>query len=1260
MQKLAAAICLAALLLFGGLCSAAAAGTAEIISVDTATQGTWTYPENGTWQYAYGSSGYIIFFGTETALSGRPAVWAEHISELPDYAGVQTQGGFSYTVVQQDSKDPRALVMPQSEYRKAISCYSYGSCRLDIAITDGEKHLVTVYTAGFNTGKVQNRIELLDSAGQPAGEATVEKNGGTYVTVLADSSFSLILYDAENSSVGFQAVFFDELLDSAITDVTAAAKNRTVTLRWSGNADKKTAVYRKNGLYYQKIGETAGNTYTDENLRAGTRYDYKICTAEGHRISDFQACWAETEQYQKTQLTVLGPDTIQTGQIGEEITIRAAVTDNSGQPVETGSVSIEQNSSLDSGLYDRELAVCQLTEGGTLTYTYTAALFGTTTLSFSYSGDDQRKLAESSAAVQIVYQSPGWKKPPLVSKISEEISPGECFQIYGYGITGPVQVAAAPAAEQAPAWPPADAVLLETLHVDTSAFGNFVSAVLPAALEPGMYDVWVKNEYGWSNPIGLNAPIALFMDEYETAPGFSVKIVGRNLDSGQFGMEAAAGPRVRLVRENESYAAAVLSANRTCVEFSADGVPAGEYTVWVSNGGPVWGKLESGQTLTVLDSAQDPLDLEVVWAGKFNWSARYDARTDFGILPDTGTDQTAALQAAIDTVEKQGGGVLYIPSGEYRIKRLAIGTGVVLQGAGMEKTILVNEFGPEDSLNYILFLRDSAKQQGLIGIDSLGIRLARGEYMPDHFIALAGNGAGCDNIFVSRVGIVYPYATQRGVGNAVSLLGLGERVLIKDCYFDGYRAMVSSGYVQQYGKLTGNTFRTASGCCALFAKYSTIENNSLINPGAATGDYDDSQEIHGFSIKGNTYFAGNEVVLGLHMGKQGCGEVVMLEAPSAMYAGGKIASAGPDWAELLAAEHLITDGELAVPRPPYGELYLVITGGTGMGQARRVTGGSGQNRVLVERPWDVVPDETSQYSLGVYYENTTIYQNTAAQCEAGISFYSNCINCAALENTLSNTAGITNTAFHIPSACRVNANYFIRVEDNEIMDVLGISTVNGLSGFAYRAEQDTQLFGLTLKNNQVSNSVGANPVENGTALKTQGDFPSSRTCLGIIIEGNQYTGFQNGIWINAGTSGAVLKDNTFIDCSTEIMVNGAEVTQADGSQGGVITDGRQPSGQVLFYGEPKCVFTEAGASVLAAVKNDTARPAQGTVFLAVFAGDKCVGVYPKEITLGPEELKSELLFTVPAGKDTDTYRLMFWDTMMRPFTAPCIAYNPGA
>lgn len=67
---------------------------------------------------------------------------------------------------------------------------------------------------------------------------------------------------------------------------------------------------------------------------------------------------------------------------------------------------------------------------------------------------------------------------------------------------------------------------------------------------------------------------------------------------------------------------------------------------------------------------------------------------DFGAIPDDSIDDAPALQAAIEAVEADGGGVLVIPEGTYYLDRPITVTGdhIVLRGQGREKTRLLSRF----------------------------------------------------------------------------------------------------------------------------------------------------------------------------------------------------------------------------------------------------------------------------------------------------------------------------------------------------------------------------------------------------------------------------------------------------------------------------------------------------------------------------------------------------------------------------------------
>ena len=81
-----------------------------------------------------------------------------------------------------------------------------------------------------------------------------------------------------------------------------------------------------------------------------------------------------------------------------------------------------------------------------------------------------------------------------------------------------------------------------------------------------------------------------------------------------------------------------------------------------------------------------------------NWPNNAVSVLDFGAMGDGVTDDTAAIQLALDTVSAAGGGTVFVPSGTYIINGadgnggFDLRTKVAFVGAGPEKTILKNAY----------------------------------------------------------------------------------------------------------------------------------------------------------------------------------------------------------------------------------------------------------------------------------------------------------------------------------------------------------------------------------------------------------------------------------------------------------------------------------------------------------------------------------------------------------------------------------------
>jgi hypothetical protein len=119
-----------------------AAATATYVTTDTATQGNWTT--------AYGADGYNVLGGA---------------TSYPSYAQVSASGQLSYTWAD-PTTDARAPWKSAAMASRVAACwYSGSSFTIDLNITDGKTHQVSLYLLDWDgSGVRKERIDVLDAA----------------------------------------------------------------------------------------------------------------------------------------------------------------------------------------------------------------------------------------------------------------------------------------------------------------------------------------------------------------------------------------------------------------------------------------------------------------------------------------------------------------------------------------------------------------------------------------------------------------------------------------------------------------------------------------------------------------------------------------------------------------------------------------------------------------------------------------------------------------------------------------------------------------------------------------------------------------------------------------------------------------------------------------------------------------------------------------------------------------------------------------
>ena len=740
----------------------------------------------------------------------------------------------------------------------------------------------------------------------------------------------------------------------------------------------------------------------------------------------------------------------------------------------------------------------------------------------------------------LVSAQSSWSNTPVIIRISDAVKPGSSFSINGEGFSGEsLKVVMEIADDNNPPQIPSEGSFTpEIIQKDT--LGQFIVLRFPDNLHAGIYNVWVRNSYGWSHPIVLNGPRALFQSEYEAWQGQSIQVTGRNFDGWEFGTLRNA--KVRLVNEGTTYEQVLSNINPYCVTFITGNQPKGIYTVEISNDGGIhWVSPSSGQTLKIVAQGRDDFGLGVAWADTFRYDNVLDVSKN-GVPVSSGTEVTAAVQALIELGAGQGGAIIYFPNGTYHISALTLPSTIVLMGEDMFKTQLIytgNGYG-----SFIERQKTTAGYSGYHGIYQLAFRLSDPLKRPDRFITL-GEAVGTPDkwlgtrIFVKKLSIEYPWDTPQaeGFGRGLGIiLGGSSRILITDNHFVGFNARMSFT-VEEYVHIKNNVLEVAGSGIGCRARYAFIENNDLEGHREIL---DKEEGSHGIMLRDMIYAYRNRVS---NFGIGNDGEGICSEIPNGLYKYGKTKGS--------TTLSVITDSTLVYPDFwSYGLLSVQIVNGTGLGQTRTVKFLSGKT-IIVDKPWDVIPDTTSWWSLTYPNQQNTIYQNTIIGCGAGYVMYGNWLDGVVANNVSINSLGISLMSGRRPTG--LSTGYFNRIARNSVqgeswrVNMATISAYYSVSDKNSLPIKTTGLYGTEILENIVSGDPLTDPKEGYTVQKIKagigvtqhtgstghyggywsGSEMISRDQLNSIIEKNTVKKQTWGIEITRGNYGVVICDNKY-------------------------------------------------------------------------------------------------------------------------------------
>lgn len=745
-----------------------------------------------------------------------------------------------------------------------------------------------------------------------------------------------------------------------------------------------------------------------------------------------------------------------------------------------------------------------------------------------------------------------WTSAPVVLRASDAVKPGELCMLFGEGLTG--EGLSVGVASGVTATAPKAAATARLVYADHK--GQFAVVELPKSLKPGPFSVFVTKSGLAARPVYLNLPRPQWLSQPAAWAGQEVRLIGYNLQAAEFGAKAATA--VRLVpAKGKPVAMKVADPNPFALKLTVPQTAPGDYRIEVSNnGGANW--VAVPEALRIVPVGKDPLGLGVAWANDFHWERQFAVRAPRADC----ADDTPVIQAVIDQAKTAGGGVVFLPTGEYRVNSLQVPSGIVLQGEGPQKTIL-NYIGTGSAP---INSAGDGTVEGLQGVARLGIKVEPGRTLPDCFIiqgqqwgAAAGDASlrTATRLFCHEVAVDYDLKTPIESGHR----GLGpitigrEHCLIDHCSFRGYYAPPHRTLLNKYVWLHDNFMEFSNGTVVTTAANAVLEKNHLIGHRENVPDEaHNPSDIHGLFARDHLYAADNLIEgMGVHEG-----EAICVEPPGAFATFGKV----------LAAEGTRMTLESAVPYD-WGKLqlghglssdwHIVIVGGRGLGQYRRLTA-TKDNQVSVDRDWDILPDQSSLFSIILPNDHVIMYHNTARDCTKGFWFYGNVIDAVAADNVSDNAEGVFSNAYHTPDGT-YSMIYFIRNVRNKVS---GVSPRTHHAGVGFSTSR-TSLFtpygvhslGMEIRDNDITGVPSEKPFAGSECPLISGLFgvfysgyEGSPACdrVGTIFENNRLKDLNVGITVGRDNCGTVLWRNVMTNVMTALEDRGSKQLVKEGDR----------------------------------------------------------------------------------------------------------------
>lgn len=650
--------------------------------------------------------------------------------------------------------------------------------------------------------------------------------------------------------------------------------------------------------------------------------------------------------------------------------------------------------------------------------------------------------------------------------------------------------------------------------------------IIPSEWKMGIYACRISDGNRFSNTVFLNAPNVWWSqgDNGESSsPGGWLRIVGNCLNLNRDGAKKRKDLVALRNLQGEFFPLSLRSSDPFDIQALIPAKMAtGSYELWVHNGSggnSGWNQGGNVQVTAVL-----PPNAEV-----------------FNV-------KTLGIETALQKAKENGGGIVYFPSGEYRVMDvIEIPVNTVLKGDGKDKTIIYwrdlekipdalihgKAFSIENLCLYcqnmyknVIKVEDGNFKMDHVRIRSNPIFMLGRTKRESEFRGRKLNGeiedidasvhlskvnhfeiSNCDilagsyglRLMNSSNGLVRDSKVQYG-RNGFGCEAI-SRVIIEDCIFEGIDLGASGNYSATYfGNSSDNLY---------------LKGNRFANA------YGLDREFFTFDGTGGAYFGHITTVSGNKM--------------------------------VLAKDPLF---KRYAPNPTnWVNTAVCILKGKGIGQYRRVVKHSGRDWE-VDKPWSVEPDETSILSI-VPFRGRTLVVNNTFEDGGALQLYG-----MSIENIVSGNKGIRMNGF---LAWGLNArlwgwqpSWYNQFLNNEIVEgnnyshspalisIMGnVDTMDKIKKNRDYSEKERTVFGEIWNHFEITPQMAdcslasCNLIRNNT-IRNNGKIVVNGNTSDVIIEKNAISNSEFGIQLNQKPDCILLRLNSFEKVSQPITGEGKE------------------------------------------------------------------------------------------------------------------------